>query len=420
MGGVTLMNQLIYDCRVCGSHRIKPFFHLGNQPYANALLKQAGQIEKKYPLSLNWCEDCNLVQLNYTADPKELFSQYVWVTATSSTAKEYSQVFCENAIKKCGGSNEKGYILEIASNDGTFLKPFLKKGYRVLGIDPARNIVDLANSGGITTECAFFGEEIAENIIKEKGYPEIVLARNVLPHVANLHDFVKGIKKCMNDETLLILEVHYAKNILEELHYDSIYHEHLCYFTCKTLEKLLNLYQLYAFDVINSPISGGSLVLYIRNTRIPKEKSLALLEEREEKEDINSYGQWEHFAIRSQSHRELFLTLIDEEINCGKHVIGYGASARSATLLNFCNIDSTRISAIADQNPLKQGLFAPGSQIPILSADEVMNQNPAAIVILAWNFFSEIRSALMTKYGFKGKIIIPLPYPPKKHSIEED
>jgi SAM-dependent methyltransferase len=419
MGGVTLMNQLINDCRVCGSHQIKSFFHLGNQPYANALLKQAGQIEKKYPLSLNWCEDCNLVQLNYTADPKSLFSQYVWVTATSSTAREYSQVFCENAIKKCV-KNKISYILEIASNDGTFLKPFLKKGYQVLGIDPAENIVDIANSNGITTECAFFGEKIAENIINEKGYPGIVFARNVLPHVANLHDFVKGIKKCMKEDTLLILEVHYAKNILEELHYDSIYHEHLCYFTCKTLEKLLNLYELYAFDSIRSPISGGSLVLYIRNTRIPKEKNLVLLEEREEMDDINSYSKWERFAILSQSHRKLLLKLIDEAINYGKHVVGYGASARSATLLNFCNINSARISAIADQNPLKQGLFAPGSQIPILSVDEVMSQNPAVMVILAWNFLSEIRNVLMNKYGFKGEIIIPLPYPPKKYCIEED
>ncbi|MDO8742954.1 MAG: methyltransferase domain-containing protein, partial [Candidatus Azambacteria bacterium] len=259
--------EIIDSCRVCNSVNIVPFFDLGKQPAANSLLKSPIQKENFYPLSLSWCQDCNLVQLNETINPEELFSEYVWVTATSKTAQEFSEVFCQELINRTNNPKD-GYVLEVASNDGTFLVPFIKKGYKVLGIDPAKNIVDMAMAEGVQTKCVFFNREAAEKILEENGPAKIIFARNVLPHVANTRDFVEGLQMCLDMEGTLAIEVHYAKKILDELHYDSIYHEHLCYFTLRTIERLLNDFGLFIFDITLSPISGGSIIVYAKREKI--------------------------------------------------------------------------------------------------------------------------------------------------------
>lgn len=406
----------IRNCRACNSEHVEMFFDLGLQPFANALLKNEKESEKKYPLSLSYCSDCSLVQLDYTADPAELFSNYFWITSTSSTAREYSNLFCKNAIQKAL-TNEISYVLEIASNDGTFLKPFRENNLEVLGIDAAENIVKMANEAGIPTKNEFFGKNIAEKIIAEKGYPSITFARNVLPHVANLHDFVKGLKYCIDDKGLLILEVHYSGKIIDELHYDSIYHEHLCYFTLKSLENLLNLYGLYAFDIEQSPISGGSIVLYI--SRNQKEKSAKLIdfEIYEQNNKYNKYERWQEFSQKSFVHKDLLNKIINDEIAKGNKIIGYGASARSSTMLNFCDIDKDKLFKIADQNELKQEFYTPGSHVEIIAPGKAFALKPDTVLLLAWNFKDEIISIIREQYGFKGDVIIPLPFPPIKESL---
>lgn len=402
----------ISECRSCSSKKIIPFFNLGNQPFANSLVKDKDTPNKIFPLSLSWCPECYLVQLNHTAPPQELFSKYVWVTGTSSTAIEYSYRFCDNVLDHMDKVGNK-YILELASNDGTFLKPFIKKGYNVLGVDPAENIVETASKQGIPTICGFFGKTLAKEIISKYGIPKVVFARNVLPHVANLHDFIEGIGICMNMDTLLVIEVHYAKVILEELHYDSVYHEHLCYFTVKSIEHLLAMYGLYVFDIISSPISGGSIVLFISNKKTNESPSLQKVRYEEEKYKTNELSEWKIFADKAFSHKKILLQLLKNEIESLKSIVGYGASARSSTMLNFCNIDSRTLVAIADQNPLKHGFFTPGTHIKIESPDEVMKIKPDCIFILAWNFFNEIKQILKEKYSFNGRLIVPFPYPPK-------
>ncbi|MEK7090180.1 MAG: methyltransferase domain-containing protein, partial [Patescibacteria group bacterium] len=224
-------------CRVCGG-RVKTFFDLGRQPLANSLLENPRQSEKKYPLALNHCSYCGSVQLNYTVNPKTLFSKYVWVTGTSSTARSFSNVFYKELARRTPDSR-KNYVLEVASNDGTFLLPFSKRGYRVIGLDPAANIAKIAEKNGVPTKVAFWGPKAAKKILNERGPARIIFARNVLAHVANLQDFVKGLALCLHEDGVLAIEVHYAAKILKELQYDSIYHEHLCYFTFGPLERLL-------------------------------------------------------------------------------------------------------------------------------------------------------------------------------------
>lgn len=402
----------ITECRICKSKRIKDFLDLGKQPLANSLLDSFDQKEKFYPLSLSFCMRCSLVQLNHTADPKELFTNYVWVTATSDTAKKHAEYFCKNIFAKVKDL-KNGYVLEAASNDGTFLVPFKNKGIQVLGVDPARNIAEEAEKSGIPTRAEFFGSKEARAIVKKHGKAKVVIARNVMPHVANLHDFTKGLSIAVADDGLLALEVHYARKIFEELHYDSIYHEHLCYFTVKSFERLLNKYGIFVEDIKTSPISGGSLIFYGRKKQTEESAVVNKYRKDEEGMKLNKYDSWINFADKVKLHKIKLLELL--EATKGK-IVGYGASARSSTLLNYCGIGPDKIAVIADQNPLKQGKYTAGTRILIQDASKVMKKNPKAVLILAWNFTDEIINFLKQKFDYKGKYIIPLPNDPKEIS----
>jgi len=402
----------ITECRICKNKGIKEFFNLGNQPFANSLLKNSDEKENFYPLSLSWCPNCNLIQLNHTADPKELFSNYVWVTATSKTAKEHAVNFYNEILSRTKNLKDS-YVLEVASNDGTFLVPFIENDYKVLGVDPAKNIVDIAIKEGVPTKCGFFGQKLAKEIIKEYGHAKVIFARNVVPHVSNLHDFIKGLRECLDDNGLLVIETHYAKKIFEELHYDSIYHEHLCYFTLKSIEKLLNQYGLFVFDIKKSPISGGSMILYIKKEQIKEEPIVELYRKKEKETKLNEFNSWKKFAERAYSHRDNLVKILKQIKDRNETIVGYGASARSSTLLNFCGIDTKFISMIADQNPFKKGFYTAGTHIPIDSPEKVMEKNPDYVFILAWNFADEIIDILRTKFNYTGKCIMPLPNIPK-------
>ena len=408
----------LQQCRVCGESDIRPFFDLGKQPLANSLPESPDQKEQFYPLALSWCPQCNLVQLGYTVDPKELFSSYVWVTGTSRTARDFAEQFSEELIKRASGE-VNSYVLEIASNDGTFLQPFLKRGLRVLGIDPAQNIVEMAEKSGVPTECLFWSDETAHDVVEKHGKASMIFARNVLPHVANTRDFVQGLGSALCDDGVLAIEAHYGKVILEELHYDSIYHEHLCYFTLKSLEKLLNDFGLFVFDVTRSPISGGSLIVYAKKGRVEEQSSVVAYREQEAKSQTNAWESWVRFRNRAIQHRAKLLEILNsfkqgEDVT----VVGYGASARSSTLLNFCGIDFKTLPVIADMNPLKQGRYTAGTHIPIKSVEEVMARNPKHIFVLAWNFADEIMKSLGEKFHFTGEYLIPLPHDPRRVQVE--
>lgn len=400
----------ITKCRLCQNKKIKTFLDLGKQPYANSLLNSPTQKEKSYPLSLSWCSNCNLVQLNHTADPNELFSKYVWVTATSSTAREHARKFAQSVTSRTSHNN-RGYILELASNDGTFLLPFIEKGYKVLGVDPAKNIAKIATSQGIPTLAKFFDIKTAKAIQKKYGNPSVVIARNVVPHVATLHEFIEGASICLDNNGLLIIEAHYAKIINEQLHYDSIYHEHLCYFTIKSMEALLNSHNFSLVDLEESPISGGSLIYYARKQKSKPSLTVEKYKSIEQQSRINTLKSWQNFARRVSTHKKSLLKILNKYSK--QPIVGWGASARSSTLLNYTQVGPKHIQSIADLNPLKHGKFTAGTHIPINNPDIVFQSHPSTVFILAWNFTQEIIKSLKEKYAFKGTCIVPLPNNPK-------
>lgn len=399
------------SCRICGSHT-RPFFNLGPQPLANSLLKRPEKIENKYPLVLDWCFYCNLVQLNYTVDPQKLFSKYVWVTATSKTARDFSTLFYKELIKRTPKAYEN-YVLEIGSNDGTFLLPFIKNGYKVIGIDPAKNIARVAKKNGVPTREEFWNSKTALGLLKEQGPARIIFARNVLPHVANTKDFVRGLARALQDDGVLAIETHYAGTILKELHYDSIYHEHLCYFTLKSLEHLLHKFGLFIFDMVKSPISGGSIIVYVAKKPRPEKPVVKRYRMIEAREGLNTLRVWKNFAKRSFDHRKRFLAFLEGLKKQNAVLAGWGASARSSTLLNFCGIDSRLIPVIADLNKLKQGFYTAGSHIKIKAPESVMKKRPTHLVLLAWNFAKEIIESLEQKFNYRGSYVTPLPYKPR-------
>jgi hypothetical protein len=408
-GGAAMISTPISCCRLCGSSKLITILDLGTQPPANSLRTSNEQVLEAVPLVLTRCQDCTTVQLTETVAPEHLFRDYVWVTGTSETARTYSKTFCEHIERR----TEQGplFVVEVASNDGTFLQRFREHGHRVLGIDPAKNLARLAESAGIPTMPDFFGHEISKRVTELHGHADVVIARNVLPHVPDPNDVVAGIANCMNAEGVGAIEFHWVDKILSELHYDSIYHEHFFYHSLHSVDQLLKRHQLKIFDVTESPISGGSLVAYFAKKSRQVSQALAEKLELERTRGLASLETWSHFADRSLAHRIKLKSTIEEEVKAGKRLIGYGASARSSTLLNFCGIDSRHLVCIADQSHHKHDRYTPGTNVLIVSPERALAEQPHTVVLLAWNFKDEILKRL-TDFGFQGKVIIPLPNDP--------
>jgi len=406
--------KTIECCRICRHAKVQLVLDLGEQPPANSLYKDGDNPPSFVPLRLGRCESCGTIQLLETVNPGQLFSKYVWLTQTAQTAVQYAEVFADRAdlvLRKKGLS-----VLEVGSNDGTFLKAFQRRGHKVLGVDPASNIGEVARAAGVPTVSDFFSAELASKLVKESGKFDLVIARNVLPHVADLHSVIDGIREALSISGVAIFEFHRADLIMEELHYDSIYHEHLYLHSLQSIENIASRYGLKAFDLNESPISGGSFVVYFAFDSRDESQSLIAARAYEEKIQVNSLKSWQNFSELSREHIAKFRSLVLTSVDAKKKVVGFGASARSSTLLNAARLSSKQISVIADNNEWKQGLFAPGSAIQIVSPQEAFALMPDIVVLLAWNFKSELLSQLKS-IGFHGDVILPLPGMPYVETI---
>lgn len=408
--GVTRDYETISRCRVCGSTDVVEILDLGLQPLANSLKRTAEEPEALFPLRLGHCSSCSLIQLLETVRKELLFDTYVWVTGTSSTARGYAETFERRVVEKSGAS-AGDLVCEVASNDGTFLRPFARDGFRVVGVDPAANIADMARAEGVDTRAEYFGVEVAARLAGELGPAAVVMARNVVPHVSELYDVIEGMAAAMAADGTGVIEFHYGGRILNDLHYDSIYHEHLCYFSLAAITHLLQLHGMEPFDLDESPISGGSYVVYFsKSAPRPPSEVLSLACRREAAEGVRERGAWTDFASRVRRHRELSLESLRRFE--GRTVVGFGASARSSTYLNFCGIGSAAVSAVIDNNPLKQGLHTAGSSMPVVSFDEGMSLGPSAVFVLGWNFLDEI-VVQCAGAGYDGPFLVPFPGDPR-------
>ena len=402
--------DLVDDCRICGSADLRPVLDLGPQPLANSLRRESAEVLEEIPLDLVFCGSCQTPQLTATVDPAELFRHYIWVTGTARTTRAYSTEFRDRiiGIAEAAGA-DLPTIVEVASNDGTFLRRFQEAGWQVLGVDPAENIASKAQTDGIPTRCDFFDRTIADDIRAESGPADVVVARNVIPHVRAIHSILDGISALVAEDGVAVIEFHSADRIVKELHYDSIYHEHLFYFSLITLSSLCTRYGLHAFDVFDSPISGGSRVLLLSRSKREKTAALRRGLEAEEAMGLGMYEIWQRFGEESLRHARSLADVVSDRAKRSP-VIGYGASARSSTMLNFAGIGNTEVTAVIDQNPGKQGLFTPGTDIPIVSRSDGLPLlgDDGAVLLMAWNFADEIVGDLRSD-GVHCDVIVPLP-----------
>lgn len=411
-----MISKKITKCRLCRSPNLDTIIELGEQPPANSLREDVRDIIDSIPLTVCRCQKCTTIQLTETVNPKFMFSDYVWVTGTSKGAREYSEVFADRIISKFKNKPEHLFAVEIASNDGTFLRRFKELGHRVLGVDPAKNLAELAQKSDIPTKAEFFSNDVAKKVVLENGLADLVFARNVVPHVPDPNDVVAGMATCLHDHGVGAIEFHWIGKILAELHYDSIYHEHYFYHSLHSINELLLRHGLFLFDVAQSPISGGSLVTYFSKTKRIVSGELENQFAIEIERGISSLETWQDFARQAFHHRSVLRSIIENESNLKRKVIGYGASARSSTMLNFCGINHRHLICIADQNPFKHNRYTPGTDIPIVAPEAALHEKPDTVVILAWNFKDEIIDDLKVR-GFQGTVIIPLPNTPYKMEI---
>jgi novobiocin biosynthesis protein NovU/D-mycarose 3-C-methyltransferase len=412
---MTNISEKITACRICDSKDIKDVLDLGVQPLANSLRLPSEPAVPAVPLIICRCGECGTIQLTETVKPEVLFDHYVWVTGTSEGAKKYAETFADRMLERTEA--KAPFVVEVASNDGTFLTRFQSRGCTVLGVDPAKNIAAMAEKDGVPTWAEFYGLEIARKIVAEKGHADIVMARNVIPHVADANDVIAGMAHVLKPEGTGAIEFHRADTILEELHYDSIYHEHLYYHSLHSLGMLLARHGLIPFDVAESPISGGSLVVYFAKTKRPESDALKAMVALEKELGVADEAPWLEFAAKSKKHRDTLRGMVEAKVAAGKKVIAYGASARSSTVLNYCDLGPKEVAALADRAPLKQGRLSPGTDVPIMAPADAFALKPDVVLILGWNFGAEIMSQIVSEQGWHGEVIMPLPGDPSERVI---
>jgi nucleoside-diphosphate-sugar epimerase/SAM-dependent methyltransferase len=380
------------ECRVCENKELKEVISLGLSPLANSLLKKKNEKESLYPLEVNFCPNCLNCQLSFTVPANQMFDDYLYV---SSTSKVFRDHFSEMAIKFINdfNLNEKSFVVDIGSNDGVFLAPLKEAGVKILGVDPAKNLVELANSKGLETFHGYFDNKIVDEIIESKGKADIVTAFNVFAHADDLKLIAKNVFDILKKDGVFIIEVQYLADTINDLTFDNIYHEHVNYWSVHSLQFFFSNLNLNLVKVEHVDTHGGSIRAFITKKQDLIDKSVEEFILKEKNQGLNDFSTYKKFAFSVSQLKNVTNKKINNLKAQGKKIVGYGSPAKATTVLNYYGIDSEIIEYIIEDNELKHNLFLPGMRIPIKAKSEALKNPPDYILVLAWNFLENIKSS---------------------------
>lgn len=396
-------------CRSCGHTELQTVLSLGRTPLANALLTegQLDETEETYPLELVFCSRCSLVQITETVPPEKLFREYVYLSSFSDTMLRHAEDLSAHLI----GSNNLGaasLVIEIASNDGYLLRYYQRASVPVLGIEPATNIARVAEQQGIPTVCEFFDEKLAARLCAEGRRADVIHAHNVLAHVPELNGFVRGLRQLLKQDGVIVVEVPYVKDMIDGCEFDTVYHEHLSYFSLTSLSALFTRNGLTIQKVERLSIHGGTLRVYAGHEKNQDESVVQLLHD-EETWGVKEIDFYSGFGVRVEQLRDELVTLLRSLKAQDKRIAVYGASAKGTTLLNYCGLGRETLDYVVDRSSVKQGLYTPGTHLKIHAPEKLLEDMPDYVLLLTWNFAAEILEQQSEYRGRSGRFIVPVP-----------
>jgi len=402
------MNDNTIKCRFCKAKLEHTFVDLGMSPLSNAYV--LGGREEFFPLHARVCHKCFLVQLPEYEKPQEIFENYLYFSSYSKSWLNHVKLYVDMIIKK-QNLTPNSTIIELASNDGYLLQYFLERDMNILGIEPAKNVAKIAKSKGIPTISKFFSENLAIELSKQNKSADLVIANNVLAHVPNINDFVKGISIILKDKGVATLEFPSLLNLIRYNQFDTIYHEHYSYLSLNVVEKIFKSHGLKLFDAEELPTHGGSLRVYMtkQNRDISVSDTVKILLDKENVYGLNKLDRYIKFSDQTKCTKRSILKKLITIKEKGKKIVGYGAPAKGNTLLNYCGIRDDFLDFVVDLSPHKQGKYLPGTRLAIKSPGEICKTKPDYIFILPWNLKDEIMEQLSYVKEWGCKFIIPIP-----------
>jgi novobiocin biosynthesis protein NovU/D-mycarose 3-C-methyltransferase len=382
-------------------------------PLANSFPSSHSEFasEARYPLAVTACRDCGLIQLNYVVPAEQLYRDYIYVSSTSEGVRAHADRLAETLIAQYGWSAEDT-VLEVASNDGTVLKAFQRRAVRVLGVEPARNIAEIAARDGIPTVPEFFNLDTARGIRAERGPVQAILGRHVFAHVDDVHGFIEGVDVCLAEHGVFVIEVPYLGDLLEKLEFDTVYHEHLSYVSLDPMQRLCERHGFELVDIERASLHGGSIVLHMQRAGIGRPSPrLAEMLAAERRARLTAPDTLSAFVTAVQQWKSSFERMVAELVASNHILIGYGAAAKANTLLNYCPGVASALAVILDRSPLKHGRYTPGTHILVEPVERWPETGAEYMVILAWNFADEIIRQMQAFENAGGRFIVPIPAP---------